>query len=1481
VATVDTTESSPTYKKKMTLTSNYTGSSGSYFAKYAISKYETKINSFYTGANYLTDDTVLITGDRLGGSTPTNDLTIHITETYSGKVVSAVAVTNIAHPAPTTGPIKTIITEGTALDSSFASLQGAVLPIKSETIANSAAVDHGVMQDELGNVIVRLDYTPSGLNPGQIQGSKTYFYHLELTPYVYNNPYLSDGVTSNPQYISTRATLEVHKPKFNPYNVTQSYFVKVINGGTEHHMGQSIFISGAELGGVAGVNDAYITVTAIGSVVGSISSVTVTGVSPRIFDIYYIQPVTLTEVQVFYDPGMKRPVRYDDFNYKNNSNLVDNTAINLITGEDATLLDYNLDTANISDFAYIPEPFTLGLSYKYDTSSIVSYANRIWRCIESNNDKEFDSNKWIELQSDDRSINALDRIVAYYEPAINMPAKDLHQLVGGISYPGTVYYGNSFSPEDIIPIDVNLKGQELYPRTLNIKGIITNTNQVLITGSLSLTHGSNNVTGNGTLFNKELSSGTKLYINGFEYIVDTVANNSSIILTSNYAESTKIASAYKFQYIAIAESTDKSILMTSTDGVTWQNHILAEHSLNVTSIIYGKDKYLVSTLSTNNPILLSYNGVDWLGQGQSTLLDQVGFDDDTFDSSPESYPMDSVNKVIQGSDGYYYGVGSFIARSAEGVVWDKQYTFGTKTRNIIYNISEVSTRGFNGFIAVGGGNKILSGIGTAAPEVTACSIVISSIDGVSWSLRDLFLSTETVKVIASNRDIIVIAGDNGKIWYSVNGYNWTQTISGVTHNLTAGAYVNSKFVLVGDHGTILTSTDGVTWTDKTDNTLTVDNLNDVTYDGTHYYIVGDNATIIRSSDTNVWTNISMLTPAEPDSIITGNDFLYGYGPEELVPGIITETLSLKVITSPGASWDETPLVPQQAYYQHTSFGMKSVTSTTGTVSFDKLLKNPAEVSVFIIDSTTKLGNRIYTGFTVNWITKVVTLTDSLPAGKLLMVEVYEIGNGKQLSRGNTQNIPLRIDPLTSNSQIYLNIPYTQLLNIPVVYHNGVKLMFETDYNYTFTDDTNESRIIFNTVYNQATDYVTWAILDTSISNFRPAESYAEILHSIPETQTFTNSTSKNKVLTNNIGKSNIANAIVEKNGLRLIPTTDYSITLSTKTLTLVSDISTSDIIAVTTFNETERLFIQTNTYTATSGQTVFAIAQPITNPNSVTHVNMDYIYYTDVNKAWVTINGKRIGSDKLSWTKNTGTKASNLTINATINSGDIVIVTVTLDGATPNSSIFNIDINKYGKPTIFRTNDGDGTWLTKDFNLGDTSVQVYDVNRLMDTVVQNITATVSTSGTIFAYVECDISTVMKSVVYNQTSSGVITKYVLDMVNGRPALVFANDAVVSSGDNLTVTLTVGNILELNGEKIRFNHVDFVTNTVSGLTRGILGTGSIEYNSKYTNIYGLTTSRILDPKYYGVVWNSSNYHADFGDPLQFSDTPAARFLQYGYY
>jgi hypothetical protein len=121
-------------------------------------------------------------------------------------------------------------------------------------------------------------------------------------------------------------------------------------------------------------------------------------------------------------------------------------------------------------------------------------------------------------------------------------------------------------------------------------------------------------------------------------------------------------------------------------------------------------------------------------------------------------------------------------------------------------------------------------------------------------------------------------------------------------------------------------------------------------------------------------------------------------------------------------------------------------------------------------------------------------------------------------------------------------------------------------------------------------------------------------------------------------------------------------------------------------------------------------------------------------------------------------------------------------------------------------------------------------------------------------------------------------YKLTTYNNRNAIIFYNG--VEANDVLTVSIRLGDIIVINGEKIRFSRVDILNNTLSGLTRGVLGTSPADVHVTYDTVYGLTPNRRLDDKYYNVTWNTSVYNTA-GDPLQISDTEVVRFLKNGYY
>ena len=239
-------------------------------------------------------------------------------------------------------------------------------------------------------------------------------------------------------------------------------------------------------------------------------------------------------------------------------------------------------------------------------------------------------------------------------------------------------------------------------------------------------------------------------------------------------------------------------------------------------------------------------------------------------------------------------------------------------------------------------------------------------------------------------------------------------------------YADSIWMTVGDNGRIQTSSNGLRWTTRTSGTT--QNLNGVTYapETDTFKVVGDNNVILESTDSGVtWTLSGVFTVEKPVYDVKGSDFTDGYGPEELVPGLVKDNLNMTVVSRPGTVWDAT-------LYSHTGFNVVSrvVAPTTEfqvDYSFDQFVQYPLDLTVQIIDATTGLGTGLETSaYSVNWITKVITLNTPLTFApkQSLRIDVYEVGNGNQLVKGCTDTDPIRQIAQTGFDDIYLNCNYS-------------------------------------------------------------------------------------------------------------------------------------------------------------------------------------------------------------------------------------------------------------------------------------------------------------------------------------------------------------------------------------------------------------------------------------------------------------------------
>ena len=640
------------------------------------------------------------------------------------------------------------------------------------------------------------------------------------------------------------------------------------------------------------------------------------------------------------------------------------------------------------------------------------------------------------------------------------------------------------------------------------------------------------------------------------------------------------------------------------------------------------------------------------------------------------------------------------------------------------------------------------------------------------------------------------------------------------------------------------------------------------------------------------------------------------------------------------------------------------------IDFSGVTESPAQLAVFIMDTLTGFGKRIYqqnldselgdivdtnaanpTVYTVNWVDKTIELVGTeLTTDEEIHLDVYEFGNGNQLVRSNSHDMALRIDPVTGNSEIHLGYAFnSDTAADPAVYHNGTKLVFNTDY-YLASTGTGTTKLLFTRVYDTTVDYLSFVVFGSSTEN---------INYSIPESQVFVyDGITADFTLTNYIDATNATNAIVEVNGYRLNGLAgDYTIDVLTSTLSVATSLTEDDIVSITTFNDTAQQYLLTeqrtdmrvvpiyliNTekvsvwiYTLESlgftdghevsldgilgsiqlnnnsyfirneisivedGITYYVVSlylnagitkivrSALVTPyisggfiweTSNTHqINQPDLTLTDVTRLHVTVSnsavgGKVVSSDQLRLNAN-----NYLNIIAPINVGDVVTVTSQVSAATPNQLVYVNEVDNNGEQVIYRANTNTKTWLVQPLQLLDDTMYVNNIGNVVD-IVQDTLTVLSSGTTLYVLLKYDIQSIKQVTVYNVTSITELagTDFVLTTENAKPQLILNSN--VAEGDTITVTLRLGDIVNINGEKIRYKRVNYQDNSISGLTRGIGGTGVLPLHATYDTVYAISPTNTLFNFYYDRTWNSETYNPVAGDPLQISDSIPAIFLQTG--
>ena len=450
-----------------------------------------------------------------------------------------------------------------------------------------------------------------------------------------------------------------------------------------------------------------------------------------------------------------------------------------------------------------------------------------------------------------------------------------------------------------------------------------------------------------------------------------------------------------------------------------------------------------------------------------------------------------------------------------------------------------------------------------------------------------------------------------------------------------------------------------------------------------------------------------LPTTNPLYDVQGAPFPYGYGPEELVPGVITDNLALIVNTRPGSTWNA-------SVYANTGYGVASVQFPGGSTaySFDAVSQTPAEVSVQIISTVTGLGTTLSpTLYTVDWINKVVNLISPTTQG--VRIDVYEVGNGNQLVKSNTDNDPIRVDATTGFNEIYLDCNYSASLyngsgvvqpntdgvvwTAPIAYHNGTKLIFGTSNMVTQTSAADNSITTNSTAGMNLNDAIVFNKAIGGLNTYTVGSFIIGNIYTIVSLGTTTNeqwntiagSADRNYIVGSTFECVNIGTGF--GTGTASTTTTYYvksiltgtkftiSATLGGPVLTLSNEtviayFVTNDYAFGAQTNTQAKIIFATKTYSNTSDYIVYSVfgqtdpvqysyaipeTQTFTSAGSTTFTLTNYITQTSADNAIVEIDGVR--QTPSSYTINIGTNV--ITFGSAPTVGSLVTVTTYNDTA--------------------------------------------------------------------------------------------------------------------------------------------------------------------------------------------------------------------------
>jgi hypothetical protein len=1243
--------------------------------------------------------------------------------------------------------------------------------------------------------------------------------------------------------------------------------------GEGYTVNNTITILGSDIGGSSPINDLTLTVNTIDEDDGSIIDVICSGIVPGISNQYYLKVISDTQLEVYSDPLMKLPVSGINFPYIGFTTTLatsidagddritvtssDDFEINdpvVFTGgvftteifanrtyyiydkptattvrltinpgslpiEFTTSVTGSMNMTKAGSFALLPEPF-------YFNQSIVKFNNRVYVCVVSNNDDEFIFGKWELIDSGDRRLNAMDRVVGYYQPTANMPGVDLTQLFEGVTYPDNIYSGNPFAPDDQYELDTILQSEDFTSsdpvyRIQGGKFLDGYAPEELVAGVVK-----DNLT---------------LIVNtrpGTNWPVDEYAHTGYNVVSLEIEPEFATQDTYSFdkavQYpteIAVFQIDGTTELSTSlyegTDyTINWINNTitLAQplSNLPVSDILridvyeVGNGDQLVKSNTKTDPIRLNtntgYNEIE-LNCNYSELIYQgsgairpftfstSGFATST-DAVSNSIICDSVeNFVVNGSI-------SFSGAVFGGIVENQQYfvkSISFATNSITVSESFTVSTGIAGPIF-----ELSSNTGLML-------VNIQSGPGLVWT--DPAVYHNGVKLVLGTSNIVVgTNGDNNTVISSSAG----SLIPGTPIVFCQCAFPESGILPLTTYyvHSLLNSTQF-----RISDTQFGPAKDLLTATGRSLYITNDYA--IRRSNNNISAKIVFASSYN-------NDVDY------LAYTVIGQTLPEQY----GYTLPETELFEgdgvEDTFILSNFVG--GVNSNNAIVEINGIRINPAL-------------------YTISSALNTIEFNSAPALNDVIAVTTYNDTNRQYL---NTQVITVDSSSIVSNIASISNT-ITPVLATTFATASTVGAPNE------ITVTSTAGFVIGQTVQFKGTSF------DANIAT----DGTVYFVDSVIDGVTFT-IRDENNIITTDGGTGNM---LVEVGG-----TPAVRVTTATPHLLAENDLVRIDdtLGSIQLNNNTYYAKVIDSTrfdlYSSPYSPLVDAINSPVTTVSTYTgggYVWQDGAFFVindwdlfNTDRLWVTINGYRVPSSKLKLNEN-----NQLSILNELAVSDEIIITSMIPSATPDEETYFNFVDSEGNASVYRANTGTRTWLTQAIYDLSSEIFVDDVTRLTNVIVQ--TETVPALGTDNKYeigLNADKRLITNVTIFNETTQQLISSddYLVIVEDLSPLVKIEPGVYINENDVLTVTILEGNLLYVNGEQIRFGTVDFVNNSLGSLTRGVNGTAKQNTIDKYAEVYGLLSKNRLSDVFYNQTWNSEVFNTTLGDPLQISNTVPAEFL-----